>query len=273
MRSSSTMSALVGLAAVHAALAGGTVVDFENGPEGWNAAGAFIDGGDGNPLPSFHVVLNNFGIDIRNSSDPAFIGDFGAKGPVTIAVDLKVNAIAFFGQPVSREFIIELRDFDTAQGGAPWASVWSSAGFYSADPEWTTLTFDVPDPDSTELPSGWNGAGAEDPDTFEPILPPGVTYADVLSGVDEIAITTFVPGFFFGFTDFDVQVDNITITPSPTDCPDLNDDGVVDSEDLNGVLGTFGQDVDPGTGGDANGDGTVDSEDLNLVLGVFGESC
>lgn len=192
------------------------VVDFESGAEGWDAAGAFIDGGTGNPLPALHVINpDTFGLDLRNSTSPAFTGDYGAKGPVTLSVDMKVNDISFFGTPVSREFIVELRDFDTAQGGAPWASVWASAGFYSASPDWVTLTFDVVDPNSADLPAGWNGAGAEDPNTFEPILPPGVTYADVLSGVDEIAFTTFVPGFFFGFTAFDVEFDNVTIKPIP----------------------------------------------------------
>ena len=45
------------------------------------------------------------------------------------------------------------------------------------------------------------------------MLPEGVTFADILKGVDQIAITTLVPGFFYGFTDFNIAVDNISITP------------------------------------------------------------
>jgi hypothetical protein len=35
------------------------------------------------------------------------------------------------------------------------------------------------------------------PVTFELTLPAGVTFADVLAGVDEFAVTGAVPGFFF----------------------------------------------------------------------------
>jgi hypothetical protein len=73
----------------------------------------------------------------------------------------------------------------------------------------------IDDPNSDILPPGWGGFGAEDPDTFEPILPEGVTFADVLSGVDEIAFTTIQPGFFFSFDDYDVTLDNITISTIP----------------------------------------------------------
>lgn len=57
----------------------------------------------------------------------------------------------------------------------------------------------------------------------------------------------------------------------PVECPgDANGDLVVDSEDLNAVLGSFGTD-DPA--GDTDGDGDVDSDDLNDVLGNFGVKC
>lgn len=218
MRQVMQIAVVTGLAFAASALAGSPnsdVVTFDSGLEGWSQPGSSINNGNGNPPPSMHTVFTNFGIDIRNSTNPNFIGDYGAKGPVTISIDMKINSQTFFFQQVSREYIVELRDFDSAVGGAPWASVWASAGFHSQSPDWVTLTFDVVDPTSDTLPAGWNGAGAEDPNTFEPILPAGVTYADVLAGVDQIGFTTLVPGFFFGFTDFDVQFDNISIAPIP----------------------------------------------------------
>ena len=55
------------------------------------------------------------------------------------------------------------------------------------------------------------------PDTFEPILPPGATFATVLASVDEFQVTTFVPGFFFGNATYDARFDNIFVTvPEPT---------------------------------------------------------
>ena len=37
----------------------------------------------------------------------------------------------------------------------------------------------------------------------------------MLAGVDEVAFTTLVPGYMYGFTYFDVAVDNISISPVP----------------------------------------------------------
>ncbi len=58
------------------------------------------------------------------------------------------------------------------------------------------------------------------------------------------------------------------------DCAgDATGDGVVDIADLNAVLGSFNNVVEPGTMGDVTGDGVVDIADLNLVLAEFGAVC
>ncbi|MCB9838606.1 MAG: trypsin-like serine protease [Phycisphaeraceae bacterium] len=51
---------------------------------------------------------------------------------------------------------------------------------------------------------------------------------------------------------------------------DLNNDGVVDTADLGGLLGSFGG---TGTFADINGDGIVDTADLGILLNNFGNSC
>ncbi len=51
---------------------------------------------------------------------------------------------------------------------------------------------------------------------------------------------------------------------------DLNNDGIVGTNDLVILLGQFGQFVPPGTGGDINGDGFVNTIDLTILLGDFG---
>ena len=205
------------------AAAGGTVVDFESGTEGW--VGPSGGGGATNLAPGqgvggstgLRTVFNNFGITFRTSTNPAFVRDYTQLGSVTISVDTRVNSIDFSGVPVSRPWFLELRDYDLAMGGYPWTSVWFKFTEISAAPGYTTYSVTIDDTTSTTLPTGWEGYGDEDPVTFEPILPAGVTFADVLAGVDEVAFSTLEPGFFFGFTDFDVVLDNITIDHPPVD--------------------------------------------------------
>ena len=53
---------------------------------------------------------------------------------------------------------------------------------------------------------------------------------------------------------------------------DLNDDGYVNSADLDLVRGNWGSTVAPNTNGDATGDGYVNSADLDIVRGNWGAS-
>lgn len=225
------MKHMISLAAVAAtacaahAGANTTVVDFENGLEGWLGpqgigGTSFIDltGGVGGGA-GYHTQFNNFGVTFANSTNPAFVDDLSQYQEVTFSVDLKVDQIGTF-LPVSRPFLLEFRDFDSAQGGNPWSSVyylfdWVSAANYS---EFTTLSVTIDDTSAIDLPTGWGGFGAEDPVTFEPTLPDGVTFADILAGYDEVAISTLLPGFFFTFDDYDLTLDNIsisTVVPAP----------------------------------------------------------
>ncbi len=58
------------------------------------------------------------------------------------------------------------------------------------------------------------------------------------------------------------------VTTSPS--ADLNGDGDVDTADLGGLLGSFGNN---GPYADLNHDGIVDTADIGLMLGQFGTSC
>lgn len=226
MKRTTTLFALAALAAATVgAAADTTIVTFDNGTEGWLGpqgfgGTTFIDPNDGvGGGPGLRTQFNDFGITFRNNSNPAFIGNFAPYQQVTIGIDVKVQQIGTF-LPVSRPFLVELRDFDSAQGGFPWTSVYFLFEWISQDThsEYTHFEVTITDPSSTELPTGWGGFGDEDPNTFEPRLPPGVTFADVLAGVDEIAFTTLLPGYFFTFDDYDLTLDNISITtvvPAP----------------------------------------------------------
>ena len=274
----SRASVLLALALTPAAAAGGTPhADFENGVDGgWFGmqgddgfgGGTWHEPTGGNPSGCLHTVFNNFGIGFYNVSDPSWACDWTEATQVTVSIDIRVSSISFFGQNVSRPWVLELRDRDGATGGYPWNSVWIRLATISAAThgQWTTLSVTF-DPRSTVLPPGWRGSGAEDPVTYEPVLPAGVTFADVLAGVDTVAFTTLQPGMFFGFTDHDIRIDNVRVertVPSPAD---LNGDGAVNGDDLGMLLGAWGPAA--GSPADLNHDGMVDGTDLGMMLAAW----
>ncbi len=207
------------LGATRAALADTT--NFDSGDDGWSVSGRnTVVSDNGNPGANMDVVLIDvFGADIRNTTNPAFLGDYTARGAIRLTVDVRTDFIDFFGTPVTRELVVELRDNTPSSTGAPYVSVWASLGILDETrPGWRTYAIDLLDPNSTTLPAGWGGTGDEDPVTFEPRLPADRTFTSVLASVDELHFTTFVPGFFFGFTNFGMAVDNVGFTaiPEPT---------------------------------------------------------
>lgn len=271
------LAASIAATAAVGASADTVVVTFSNGTEGWSGpqgpgGGTSIDRNGGHPGANLRTIFNNFGISFVNSASPAFTGDFTTATEITLSIDVKVQQIAFFGQPVSRPWLVELRDFDGATGGYPWNSVWFLFGPISATTHGSWSTFSVTfDPRAATLPPGWGGTGAEDPVTFEPTLPPGVTFAEVLAGVDAVAFTTLQPGMFFGFTDFDLRLDNISITRTVGPPADLDGDGLVNGADLAALLAAWGP--CPPKGGcpaDLDGDGSVDGADLAALLSAWG---
>lgn len=192
-------------------------VGFDSGPQGWSLNGwDTVTPTGGNPDERLHWdnFIDTFGMSARTSTHATFLGDYTAKGEVTLSCDFQVDFIEFFGTPVSRDLVVILFDDDEFMG-APPAAVWTHLGTLDGNGMgWTTFSADVVDVLSDTLPDGWNGAGDEDPQTFEPILPAGRTWTNVLQGVDRIEFTTFVPGFFFGFTFFNLSIDNVSIQPA-----------------------------------------------------------
>lgn len=218
---SRTIVALLLIGMTANGLQAGVTTTFSAGLEGWEGptgvgGATFIDNTLGNAAPSLRTVFNDFGITFSNSTNADFIGDYTTDPSVFISIDTYTTFLNFFGIDVGRDFIVELRDYDNPEPGYPWTSVWYNLGILTAsDPGWHTWSVTIADTSAAALPAGWGGYGAEDPVTFEPILPAGRTFTSVLAGVDEIAFTTLVPGFFFGFTDHDVAVDNITLNRVP----------------------------------------------------------
>lgn len=219
------------LAAASAQHSLAAITTFDAGTEGWSISGrTTILPTGGNPGANLGPLVSDvFGIDIRNNTNASFLGDYsqlwqsgggGATNPLRLAVDTKANSINFFGTEVSRNLIIELRDYTNPPPNYPYVSVWYNLGTISAaQPGWRTFAIDIANPNSATLPTGWGGTGDED-QFANPRLPANRTFASVLASVDEISFTTFQPGFVYGFTNFNVQVDNPTlaVVPGPASC-------------------------------------------------------
>lgn len=268
---------LAALAAAPTALAQSTAVTFDDGAEGW--IGPTGPGGTtsvvstgGNPGANMRTVFNNFGITFANSTNAAFTGDFTNADSVTIAIDVRVENLAFFGSQVTRNLVLELRDTTNPPAGYPWQSAWVvlSPISLAATGSWKTFSATF-DPNSTALPAGWGGYGAEDPVTFEPELPAGTTFRDIVSDIDTMAFTTLQPGFFYGFTDFTVRIDNIRVTRTTARPEDLTGDGLVDAADVAALLVAWGPCPPKGAcAADLDADGLVGAPDLAAVLLAWG---
>ncbi|QBE62708.1 PEP-CTERM sorting domain-containing protein [Pseudoduganella lutea] len=202
--------------------AAAATTDFSSGAQGWEGTqpasgigGSGIDETLGNGAPAYRTIINNFGITFANSTNAEFVRDYTATSSVTFGIDVLAQQVSFFGQDVTRDLVLELRDYDNASAGLPYTSVWYTVGTLDASNEgWKHFSVTIDDTSAIGLPSGWGGYGAEEADGT-PYLPADRTFASVLAGVDEIAFTTYKPGYMYGFTDFDVAVDNITVSAVP----------------------------------------------------------
>jgi hypothetical protein len=202
--------------------AAAATTDFSSGAQGWEGTqpldgngGSGIDTTLGNDAPAYRTIINNFGITFANTTNAEFVRDYTATSSVTFGIDVLTQQVNYFGQDVTRDLVLELRDYDNAGNGLPYTSVWYTVGTLDASNQgWKHFSVTIGDTSAIGLPSGWGGYGAEQADGT-PYLPADRTFASVLAGVDEIAFTTYKPGFMYGFTDFDVAVDNISVSAVP----------------------------------------------------------
>lgn len=261
------------------------VVTFDHGTAGWmpgSDCGTIIPD-DGRPGAHWNIVtetcdgstliLQPYFI-LSNNTNPAFVGDFTEKGPVRLALDLDVTDFTYFrfNMPVEeyRQVVFEFIDYDDPYVDPetgyswPWTSVVFAAGHLpDRDAGWKRFVVDIENPNSETLPEGWSGFGGPEDENYNPQLPPGVTFADVMAGVDELQIHAIEPGYVydFGFI-YDLKFDNISIQPLVHECKGRGPTVFVDREGIvrggpmhghpyKGVLvGTDGDDVMLGTPGE-----------------------
>ncbi|MDY0749075.1 PEP-CTERM sorting domain-containing protein [Paucibacter sp. R3-3] len=204
-----------------------SIVDFSSGTQGWEGSwdGIYsnIDASMGNAAPAYHTHFSTYGLTYVNSSNPDFIGDFTRSNSITFSLDINVLSMAQsdseFGGNADRDLVIELRDHNAALPGWSFSSVWIDLGKLNAGSGWQHMQATISDTHSKTYIDGWSGNGSVDA-SGNPTLPPGVTFADILKSVDQIAITTFVPGYGYTPVDFDAAIDNVAVSASAVPEPD-----------------------------------------------------
>ena len=175
-------------------------VTFDDGTEGWHAwhSDKIVDGG--NPGANLHLWNpESWGFILKNTGeDYSFGGNFFHCTKVIMSIDVKVNTIAFLGSEVSRSLLVQLKNSKAD------AAVYATAGeLYKRD--WTTFEIDIPIQE--DFPELWKGFGS-DP---QQQIPSDITYGSVLRGVDDVIFTSYEPDMVYGYTAFDLQVDNISV--------------------------------------------------------------
>ena len=155
---------------------------------------------------------------VGEPSNPAFLGDYSSFNNITFSVDAITYSLTdFIGNDSVRSIGVTLINRDIVGTDGP-AGVYFELGAIASfiNPEWTTYSTTIADPTSATLPSGWIGFGSTNLSTFEPQLPDGTTFADILSNVTEFQISGAVPGFFYSPLNADYAIDNISVTvPAP----------------------------------------------------------
>jgi len=212
--------------------------DFESGVAGtWHMGGQevfFPDPAD--PTNTYIGVEygDYYWINLRADSASEVTGDLTRHGgELTFAIDAQVFQLDnWFGEPMDpRSFphVLELVDHPPAGSTDPSVSVYYvGPGLPPQFSGWERFVYTIPNPTGAELPPGWGGTGAEDPVTFEPMLPPGRTWRSVLENVDEVRFTTAVPGYFYIPSFWEMGFDNIEVSVADStgcyaDCDESGD--------------------------------------------------
>jgi hypothetical protein len=222
------ISTLAALAALHGPLAHAATpgsIDFSNGLQGWygDEGGTNlyngIDSSTGDGSLGYHTTGYGFGYALKNNTYGGLLGDYTGMKGFTFSVDVTTAQISDGGKdifPVAREFVLELRDYDKRGGALPYSSVWVMLGIIGdGRPGTQHFSATIADTSSNTLPAGWFGAGGVD-GSYHSVLPHGQTLNRLLRDVDEVVLSTFVPGYLTGVEAyFDITVDNIAISAVP----------------------------------------------------------
>jgi len=170
----------------------------------------------------------------------------------------------FNNQPIdpnSRPLILHLHDRDDPNNFSDDAGIWTTNAPIPGPQEgWKHREFTIPLANATALPPGWGGTGGEDPVTFEPLLPPGRTYTNVLASVDDVEISTYQPGYFYGFSFWHIGIDNVKVEQIPASICQC---------DWNSTDGLTVQDIFDFLASYFNNNGDFNSNDGTTIQDIF----
>ncbi|WP_077032598.1 hypothetical protein [Pelomonas sp. KK5] len=195
-----------------------TLVDFSDGTDEWfgrvgvPAAGTTTwDNALGNSAPSLHTVYNDFlKVGLRYYTDSSlFTGDYTQAQSVTLSLDVNPirMAVGATGAAVPKDIYLDLIDYDHPADGFDSSFVSFKLGTLTAGSGWQNLSVTLSSTGSATLPDGWTAVDA----SGNPTMASDLTFAQLLSGVDEIAFR--IPGTRSGSAlSYDVAVDNISIS-------------------------------------------------------------
>jgi hypothetical protein len=188
---------------------------FNDGPAGWTATG----GGEvqpvgGNPGGFMWIPYADwYWAELRTEAVPAMTGDLSRYGgALEFGVDIRVFQLNnWFNEPMDPSWFPVV--FQFVHATEPGVSVyWTGPGMPAIENEWVRYSIQIPDPTSATLPPGWGGTGDEDPVTYMPILPPGMTFAQVMANVGEVRVTTAQPGYMYVPSFWEAGYDNVELS-------------------------------------------------------------
>ena len=204
-----------------------TLVDFSDGADDWvgrvgvPASGTTTwDTSMGNAAPALHTVYNDFlKVGLRYYTDNSvFTGDYTQAQSITLSLDVDpINmAVGSTGAAVPKDIYLDLIDYDHPADGFDSSFVSFKLGTLTAGTGWQNLSVTLNATGSATLPDGWTAVDANG----NPTMASDLTFAQLLSGVDEIAFR-IPPTRSGGALAYDVAVDNISISsvsavPEPT---------------------------------------------------------
>lgn len=184
--------------------------DFENGRNtgGWTyfAPNEEIETTGGNPDAWLHAwQLDTFAPRPRTTLESNFTGDFRSRGVSAIGIDLITIAVDF--SAAERPLTLMLYS-DNGTPGDPdddWAAYTLGPDIPEPGDGWQSYQFNVPSGE-TSLPAGWLTV------PLGPDSPADPDWNDVITNVSALGFFYGDPTFVFIFQNWDVGMDNVSIT-------------------------------------------------------------
>lgn len=194
-----------------------TTVDFSSGTQGWiglqgtDGVGTTIDNSMGNGTPGLHTDYLYTGLLFWNQSNQNFLGNYTTSKSVSLGIDVNTHSIDSGGgdnAQYQRDFVVELRQYTTPGDTSNYIDVWRKLGTLSSNTGISHFSATLSDTGSAAPNAGWQ---VYDSVTGNDTLPAGATFSGVLSHVDEVLFSTWVPGYAYDPSHYDVTVDNLSI--------------------------------------------------------------